>query len=38
MDIGVGIARKAWLERTDILNTGSADDVIAFAKARRSRH
>jgi DNA polymerase (family 10) len=38
MDIGVGIARKAWLERTDILNTGSADDVVAFAKARRSRH
>jgi len=38
MEIGIGIARKAWLERTDILNAGSADDVVAFAKARRSRH
>ena len=26
MDIGVGIARKAWLEPGDILNAGSADD------------
>ena len=38
MEIGVGIARKAWLEPGDILNAGSADDVVAFAKARRSRH
>jgi DNA polymerase (family 10) len=33
--IGVGIARKAWLEADDILNARSADDVIAFARARR---
>jgi len=33
---GVGFARKAWLERADILNTGTADDVLAFARARRS--
>jgi DNA polymerase (family 10) len=32
---GVGAARKAWIERTDILNTRTADDVRAFAKARR---
>jgi DNA polymerase (family 10) len=38
MEIGVGIARKAWLERADILNARSADDVVAFARARRSRH
>ena len=33
--IGVGIARKAWLEADDILNARSADEVIAFAQARR---
>jgi hypothetical protein len=33
--IGVGIARKGWLEADDILNARSADDVIAFAHARR---
>ena len=36
MDIGIGIARKAWLEPADVLNTRSADDVVAFARARRS--
>jgi len=35
MEIGVGIARKGWLERADVLNARSADDVIAFARARR---
>jgi DNA polymerase (family 10) len=34
---GVGLARKAWLERRDVLNTGTVDDVLAFARARR-RH
>jgi DNA polymerase (family 10) len=38
MEIGVGIARKAWLEPADILNAKSADDVVAFARARRSHH
>ena len=32
---GIGMARKAWLEASEILNTGSADDVIAFAQRRR---
>jgi DNA polymerase (family 10) len=34
---GVGLARKAWLEAGEILNARSADDVIAFARGRRSR-
>lgn len=34
---GVGLARKAWLEAKEILNTRSADDVIAFARKRRSQ-
>jgi DNA polymerase (family 10) len=34
---GVGIARKAWLESDDILNTRSADAILSFARARRSR-
>lgn len=35
LDIGVGIARKGWLERGDVLNARSADAVVAFARARR---
>ena len=35
--IGVGIARKGWLEADDILNARSADDILAFASARRER-
>ena len=34
---GIGMARKAWLEAGEILNTRSADDVLAFARKRRSR-
>jgi DNA polymerase (family 10) len=34
---GIGMARKAWLEPGEILNTGSADDVIAFARKRRTQ-
>ncbi|MFN8582220.1 MAG: DNA polymerase/3'-5' exonuclease PolX [Gemmatimonadaceae bacterium] len=36
MEIGVGIARKGWLAAPDVLNTRSAHDVLAFAKARRT--
>ncbi|HUQ99574.1 MAG TPA: DNA polymerase/3'-5' exonuclease PolX [Gemmatimonadaceae bacterium] len=32
---GIGMARKAWLEAGEILNTRSAEDVIAFARKRR---
>jgi DNA polymerase (family 10) len=31
---GIGMARKAWLEAGEILNTRSADGVVAFAKQR----
>lgn len=34
---GIGLARKAWLEAGEILNTGSADSVVAFAQKRRQR-
>jgi DNA polymerase (family X) len=32
---GVGMARKAWLEASDVLNTRSAREVVAFARKRR---
>jgi DNA polymerase (family 10) len=35
--IGVGIARKGWLEAGDVLNTRSAEDVLAHAARRRAR-
>jgi DNA polymerase (family X) len=35
--IGVGIARKGWLEAGDVLNTRSAEDVLAHAARRRGR-
>lgn len=35
VSLGVGIARKGWLAREDVLNAGNADDVIRFARARR---
>jgi DNA polymerase (family 10) len=34
---GIGMARKAWLEAGEILNTRSADDVVAFAMRRRAK-
>ena len=34
---GIGMARKAWLEPDEILNTGSAEDVLAFARKRRGK-
>ena len=33
--LGVSMARKGWLEPSDVLNTRSADDVLAFARRRR---
>jgi hypothetical protein len=35
MGFGVGIARKGGIDRHEVLNARSADDVIAFARARR---
>jgi DNA polymerase (family 10) len=33
--IGVGVARKGWLEAADVLNARPADEVLAFAARRR---
>jgi DNA polymerase (family 10) len=35
VDTGIGIMRKGWLTPDDVINTRSADDVIAFARSRR---
>lgn len=32
---GVGMARKGWITADDVVNCQSADDVLAFARARR---
>ncbi len=37
VQIGVGIARKGWLEAADVLNAQSVDDVLAHAARRRAR-
>lgn len=34
--LGVGIARKGWLAREDVLNARSVDGVLSFAQARRA--
>ena len=34
---GIGMARKAWLEAGGILNTRSADEIVAFAKRRLAK-
>lgn len=36
--LGVAIARKGWLSPGDVLNTRSADEVLALAAARRAGH
>jgi DNA polymerase (family 10) len=36
MEVGVGIARKGWIAAAEVLNARSADDVLAFARARRT--
>ncbi|MDP9176251.1 MAG: DNA polymerase/3'-5' exonuclease PolX [Gemmatimonadota bacterium] len=37
VDIGVGMGRKAWLSANDVFNTRSADEIVAFAREKRSR-
>ncbi len=37
IELGVGIARKGWLEAADVLNTESADSVVERAERRRAR-
>jgi hypothetical protein len=36
MAVGVGMARKGGLVRDEVLNARSADEVLAFARARRT--
>ncbi len=36
-EIGVGIARKGWLEPSDVLNTWDADAIVERARSRRAR-
>jgi DNA polymerase (family 10) len=33
--VGVGMARKGWLEPSDLLNSGDAESIITFARRRR---
>jgi DNA polymerase (family 10) len=35
VEIGVGIARKGWLEPADVLNTRGAAEIVELARARR---
>jgi hypothetical protein len=35
VDVGVGIARKGWLEAGQVLNTRAADDFLGHARRRR---
>lgn len=35
LDFGIFIARKGWLEASDVLNAREADDVLRFARSRR---
>jgi DNA polymerase (family 10) len=35
VEIGVGVARKGWLEAGDVLNARTAQEVVAFARRRR---
>jgi len=37
VDIGVGMARKGWLGARDVFNSRSADEIVAFAREKRSR-
>jgi DNA polymerase (family 10) len=36
LELGVAVARKGWLGAANVLNSRSVDEVLAFAKARRS--
>ncbi len=37
LELGIANARKGWLTPANVLNTRSADEVLAFARARRER-
>jgi DNA polymerase (family 10) len=35
MQLGVGVARRAWLEKEDVINTWPLDKLLEFCKAKR---
>jgi DNA polymerase (family 10) len=35
VSVGIGMARKGWIEASDLLNARSANEVLAFARRRR---
>jgi DNA polymerase (family 10) len=35
LELGIANARKGWLTQANVLNTRSAAEVLAFARARR---
>jgi DNA polymerase (family 10) len=35
IELGVGIARRGWLEAKDVINTFSVDKLKAFCKKKR---
>jgi hypothetical protein len=37
MELGIGTARRGWVEPRHVLNTRSIQDVRAFIAAKRSR-
>lgn len=37
MRYGIGIARKGWLRKEEVLNTRSAEEVLEFARCRREQ-
>ncbi|MGB8348600.1 MAG: DNA polymerase/3'-5' exonuclease PolX [Ktedonobacteraceae bacterium] len=38
MRYGIGSARKGWLRASDVLNTMSVEDLLAFFRTQRNRH
>ena len=36
MELGISIARKGWLEKSDVLNCGPASDVLSHARRNRA--
>jgi len=37
MVLGVGVARRAWLEPGDLLNTLELDELLEFLRSKRKR-
>jgi len=35
MQLGVGTARRGWLEKSDVLNCMEADELVDYVRSRR---